>query len=233
MTLESSEGRVVIVGAGKLAASLGETLLGLHDRKLVPQLVSELDEISWDVARPRLRMVVHAGSGRLLEDLIASCQRFEIPLVQASTGLQHQLPSVMKFAFVDAPNLALPIVQFLSLLHHAGELLQGPYDVELRESHQAAKATAAGTARVMAQALRSDPERIDSVRDPERQRELGIPSKFLDAHAAHWISIRGLGVEIAFSTKVLGHQAYGLGLAALADRIETLEAGSHLVTDLV
>jgi hypothetical protein len=57
---------------------------------------------------------------------------------------------------------------------------------------------------------------IDSIRDPARQLAYGVPPKFLDGHAYHWIECERDGVQIGIAIRVHGREAYARGALALA-----------------
>jgi hypothetical protein len=123
---------VTVVGSGKLATELLEHLELPEDMKL--QAWSDLGPGA-DAA-----FVVHAGSGRELEPVIAYCECSGATLLELATGsvLENACPA---FPVVLCPNTNILMLKFMSLLASSGPLLRG-YHIRLEESHQHGKTSA-------------------------------------------------------------------------------------------
>lgn len=174
-----------------------------------------------DVELSNERMIgfpfVHFGSGRQLADCLEACKTLQSPLIQGSTG--QTLPERVPVPVVDAPNLSLPIIRFLTQV--LPTLQHSFYDMEatVMDSHQAGKKSVPGTAAAMANALCLNIDRITSVREPAIQRQLGVAEEHLGGHGWHWINFCGQGVNITVSTKVNGRRSYAAGALAIAEAL--------------
>lgn len=218
---------MLIVGRGKLAQEL---LAGLDGTRI--SRVVRWDE--WDSLEGDKYMVVHAGSGRELDDVMEFCSRNGSVLLDLSTG-EAKLPLTVKFPMIICPNVNMQMIYFMAMVKHASRYFKGQ-DIEILESHQASKSTKPATAVYLAKSLSVPEAEIKSERDPKVQKEvLGIPPSFLDRHAFHQILIRNPEVEIKLETRVLGKSAYASGLAKIIDIVagRKLEPGYYDIVDLV
>ncbi len=174
--------------------------------------------------------VVHAGSGRQLDEALTLCRKHGIPLTHASTGItgDHDIAGI---GYVEAPNLSLPIVKFMHLLELAGPLFASA-KVSISESHQTTKTTVPGTAVFYANALGVSPSQIRSIRDPKEQLALGIPQETLDAHAVHWIHCEEFGAAISFTSEVFGRKTYAHGMLEVGRWAQGLAPGRYHVKEL-
>ena len=180
-------------------------------------------------------LVIHAGSGRQLPEVIQYCRHHQIPLIQASTGVKysHRLPSPKRFVLLDAPNLSIPIVKLIYALAKIGYLFKD-YDMQIAESHQQTKKSAAGTAIHISKSLGRDPKDITSVRDPHIQRLLlGVSQEHLSRHAIHIIGIEEGTCRITLKTEVNGTDSYLAGLKTVIKEIDSVPYGRYLITDLI
>lgn len=204
--------QIIIVGAGKLASEL------LHSLEIAPshQLVS------WPEKAPTAApsVVVHAGSGRELNDAIAYCRETHSPLIELSTGSKVETEH-LEFPVILCPNTNILMLKFMSMLATSGRLFQG-YEIRLTESHQARKTSVPGTAVAMAQALGLSHGDIRSVRDPQEQRTaLQIPKEHLERHAYHQIVIEDPVCRVTMETRVCGASPYADGVAKIISAILT------------
>jgi len=224
----------VIVGSGRLAAYLLDNL-----PKTGAGRDSPVDSVAgWDSFQKKDGgnvVVVHAGSGRQLPEVVAFCQRQKAALIQVSSGMDYEsiLVQPMTFVLVEAPNLSIPVIKLLHILQNNGHLFKG-YETHITESHQARKTTLPATAREMADSLGIPTAKIASIRDPAVQnRELHIAEQYLDRHAKHLIEIREGSCTIRIETEVLGYESYLHGIVSLTRAIERLDKRRYSVTDLV
>lgn len=204
--------QVIIVGTGKLATELLNTLGG--DRTC--------DVVSWADKDPanNKSIVVHAGSGRELRDVMSYCEEMRAPLVELATGSQIELASPA-FPVVLCPNTNILMLKFMNMLEKSGHLF-GSYRITLTESHQAQKTSVPGTAVSMARALGLDTGDVRSVRDREAQRAvLQIPVEHLDRHAYHRIVIEDAACSVIMETRVYGESPYADGVARIISAIRS------------
>jgi 4-hydroxy-tetrahydrodipicolinate reductase len=217
---------VFIVGSGKLASELFAHLALDHPFKI----------FRWQgaPASERRAIVLHAGSGRELGDVVAFCARTGSTLVELATGsdLQSGAPPC---PVVLCPNTNILMLKFMTLLHRAGPLFAGSR-ITVTESHQAGKTSAAGTALAMADALGLAAEAVVSVRDPEEQQAaLRIPREHLDRHAVHLISIEDGACSISMESRVYGSSPYADGVGRIVSAVHThpLEQRIHSIAEFV
>lgn len=222
----STQTQVLIVGSGKLARELLASLASPHIHSVLP----------WagrDAAWSGRRIVVHAGSGREIGDVLSFCARHQLVLIElATTGaLAGVEPS---FPVVICANTNMLMLKFMAMLYAQGHLFSG-YDIRVLESHQASKTSAPGTAISLARSLSVPTEEIVSVRDPLAQEQLGIPARHHARHAYHQITITDGAVELVLETKVLGQAPYAAGLAGIVDglRARNLEPRPYDVLELI
>ncbi len=218
--------QVLIVGSGKLARELLEGLAGPHIHSVLPWAEREA---AWSGRR----VVVHAGSGREMADVLSFCARHQLVLIELATtgalaGIEPSFPVVI------CANTNILMLKFMAMLHAQGHLFAG-YDIRVLESHQASKKSAPGTAISLARALNVPTEEIVSVRDPLAQEQLGIPAHHHARHAYHHITITDGAVELVLETKVLGQTPYAAGLAGIVDavRARNLEPRTYDVLELI
>lgn len=218
---------ILIVGRGKLAEEL---LHGLGSPK-----ISRV--VRWD-GRDTLEdgrcIVVHAGSGRELGDVVEFCATTGSALLNLSTG-DAKFPAAPDFPLVLCPNVNMPMLRFMAMVKRTAGYFRGQ-EIRITESHQASKSTKPGTAIHLANSLGIPETEIRSERDPKVQHEvLGIPSAFLDRHAYHEIVISDPEVEIRLETRVLGKSAYASGLAKVIEIVaqSRLIPGFHDIVDLI
>ena len=218
---------ILIVGRGKLA---GELLHGLGSPK-ISRVVRWEERETLEDGRC---IVVHAGSGRELGDVVEFCSATGSMLLDLSTG-GSQFPATTTFPVIICPNVNMQMLCFMAMVKQSSRYFQGQ-DIRISESHQASKSTKPGTAIHLANSLGIPETEIRSERDPKVQNEvLGIPSSFLDRHAYHEIVIRNPEVEIRLETRVLGKSAYASGLAEVIEMVSErkLSPGYYDVVDLV
>lgn len=248
MVKNKSTKNIIIVGRGKFAESLVENCkkFSVHENLKINILFwhefknKNIKSLSQD-------LIIHAGSGRELEEIVEYCDKTKSVFVQASTGLDLELKKILKnnisnldFVFINAPNLALPIVKFMKILEQTGELFDSKdFKITISESHQSSKKTVPGTAVKFAEALNLNSSKIKSIRDKFEQKDLGVDEEYLDGHAVHWIELEGLGGKLRFKTEIMGRDAYAHGVMKISEnfeKISELEKASqkfYNITDLV
>lgn len=198
--------QVLIVGSGKLASEL---LKGLP-------LTTPFTVHSWSI-QPLVQgrsIVVHAGSGRELDDVIAYCGETNSVLVELATGSKIE-NALSTFPVVLCPNTNILMLKFMNMLANSGKLFEG-YRIKLTESHQSEKRSTPGTAVAMAQSVGLSAEDVISVRDRKEQlTALGIPPEHLGRHAVHSITIDDGTCRILLETRVYGSSPYADGVSKI------------------
>jgi 4-hydroxy-tetrahydrodipicolinate reductase len=179
----------------------------------------------FDHSNPRYGtpVAIHFGSGRELPYLIKRCEQLQIPIIQGSTKLTVQLPSNPNVVIINAPNLSLPMIRFITSFPEFAQKIRPGMKMVITESHQSTKADTSGTARAVTKALGIPDSEIKSIREPEIQLALGVPEEHLAGHAYHDFTFIGQDVEIKVTTKIRGRAAYINGALALASTIAKIE----------
>lgn len=196
--------RVIIIGKGKLAKSLHTGLADAYN----PTPWEKFDQ------KPRGEtIVIHAGSGRQLPDAVEFCNNSSAILVELATGgdlgaLDIRCPVIL------CPNTAIPLLKMMRILQQHGRTFAA-HKIRILESHQKEKTTIPGTAIELARSLGAAPEDIESLRDEKSQLACGVPQEHLGMHAYHKVLIEDDGCAVEIQLKVLGHDAYVQGVAAL------------------
>lgn len=218
--------RIAIVGRGRLATELLEELEPIEGVTLQP----------WDsiAATDPVAVVVHAGSGRELGQVMEFCERTQATLLELATGsaVENLVPS---FPVVLCPNTNILMLKFMSMIAASGSLFRG-HEISFEESHQSRKTSVPGTANAIAQSLGLPTESIRSERDPQRQmNEFAVPAEHLDRHAVHRISISDGGCTLRLEARVLGEAPYALGVGHLLRTLRSrqLAPGLHRIEQLV
>lgn len=218
--------QVLIVGSGKLASEL---LKGLS-------LSDPFTACSWS-SRPLLQgrsIVVHAGSGRELDDVIAYCEETNSVLVELATGSKIENARTT-FPVVLCPNTNILMLKFMNMLANSGKLFEG-YRIKLTESHQAVKRSTPGTAVAIAQSLGLAAEDVSSVRDQNEQvTALDIPPEHLGRHAVHSITIDDGACRVLLETRVYGSSPYADGVSKIVSAVATrpLENRAYAVDEFI
>lgn len=219
--------KIFIVGSGKLADAI------LTFNLLIPSC----EVVRWGTEHQTLNnkaIVVHAGSGRQLNECLAFCARTKSVFIELSTGLGTE-KAIPNFPLISCPNTSVLLVKMLWMLKMFGKNFEH-YEISITESHQSTKTTEPGTAYNFADSLKVPYTKVISVRDPEiQQNEIGIPQAFLSRHAYHKIIIRNNGEEVTIETKVLGHDSYTNGLRTIIEACINykLEDKNYTVLDLI
>jgi 4-hydroxy-tetrahydrodipicolinate reductase len=211
--------QVVIVGSGKLAEEL------LSSLKVAPPL--QVKNWSRRSALDGKAIVVHAGSGRELGDVVSWCRDSGSVLVELATGsiLENQSQDI---PVVMCPNANILMLKFMHMIERSGHLFQRHHAV-LTESHQSTKTSAPGTAIALARSLALLPSQIISVRDEEQQAtQFGIPAENLARHAFHRIDVQDGSCSIRLEAKVVGASPYASGVAQVVKAISQRPLDSRL-----
>jgi Dihydrodipicolinate reductase len=219
--------KIFIVGSGKLANALLTSGLSFPSCEIT----------KWETAYQSLNekaIVVHAGSGRQLEECFGFCSKTKSVFIELSTGLETE-KTEPDFPLIICPNTSILVLKTLQMMNTNSRYFEN-YDISITESHQSTKKTEPGTAYAFAKALKFSLDRIVSVRDPEiQQNQIRIPKDYLNKHAYHKIVIKDGDDEIAIETKVLGHKSYANGVKKIIEAIlkYDLENKKYTVLDFI
>lgn len=170
--------------------------------------------------------------------------RHDLPFVMGTTGgdrdaLSKSVESSAISAVV-APNMAKQIVALQAMVAYAAENFPGlfsGYSLEIKESHQAAKADTSGTARAMAEYFKKlgvdfDESDIIKVRDPEKQRAMGIPEAHINGHGWHTYTLASADKNAVFKFvhNINGRDIYAQGtfdaVMFLSEKMKRRETGN-------
>jgi len=237
----------------RAASALAEGIIGefieISDRNV--QLVAP-DKREQIVSRlPRGTIAVDFTKPEAVNDNAEFYIENNLPFVMGTTGGDRaKLEAAVKHSktcAVISPNMAKPIVMFLAMMDHAGYAFEGAFDgytLEVVESHRKGKKDPSGTALHVVEHFRSlgvsfRNDQITSVRDPEIQKEIGVPEQYLDQHGWHSYTLRsGDGnVLLRFVHNVNGRSVYVDGtldaINFLAEKIAMIiPLSDHLFTML-
>jgi len=219
--------KFIIAGSGKLSNSIQKYI---NKEKYKPlQRWSEFDKDTDEKV-----IIIHAASGRELDDCISYCQKTGSVLIEMSTGSRIENIDVDFPAFI-CPNTSLLLCKLMRVIKLSGNMFKNN-NVKIMESHQEEKKSLPGTAASFANSLQIPINEIISIRKKEEQLRIGIDQKHLDLHAYHKIMINGnYDSEIIIETKVGGHQSYVKGLEKILDYIiaNKLENRKYRLEDII
>ncbi len=148
-----------------------------------------------------------------------------IPFVIGTTGgdrnkLEERVRN-SEISAVIAPNMAKPIVGFQTMIEYAAcnfPNLFKDYSLEIVESHQDTKKDTSGTAKAMVNYFNMlgmvfTKDQIKMIRDPEKQKKLGVPGEHLSGHGWHTYTLKSRDgtVKFQFTHNVNGRDVYALG----------------------
>ena len=219
--------QLFVVGSGKLANALLTSNLSIESCEVV----------KWESHSPPVNkkaIVVHAGSGRQLQECLDFCARTKSIFIELSTGMETERMNP-GFPLIICPNTSILVLKALHMIKANGSHFEG-YEITITESHQSTKKTEPGTAVAFAASLKFPPDNIVSIRDPEvQQNAIGIPEAYLDKHAYHKIVIQDGNDEITIETKVLGHSSYAKGVKAIIEMLlkSELENKRYSIGDFI
>lgn len=201
---------IIVVGTGKLAHELLHTLPNLCSVKVVSW--ANVDNVEGDV------VVIHAGSGRELNNVISYCKKTKSTLIELATGSALTSHAV-DFPVVICPNANILMLKFMAMVASSAHYFKG-CKLKIIESHQSGKTSVPGTAVNIAKSLGFPSENIISIRSPKEQQELlKIKPEHLTRHAYHRIEIEDGGCSIALETLVCDSAPYAEGVAAIISAI--------------
>jgi 4-hydroxy-tetrahydrodipicolinate reductase len=219
--------KIFIVGSGKLANAILTSNISFQSCETLP----------WEARYQSLHekaIIVHAGSGRQLEECVEFCSRTKSALIELSTGLGSEKMNP-DFPLIICPNTSMLVLKTIHMLKANGRHFEN-YEISITESHQSTKKTEPGTAYAFADSLKFPCNKIVSIRDPGIQHQnIGIPQDYLGKHAYHKIVLKDGNDEVTIETKVLGHDSYASGVKAILKTVlkHPLENKKYTVLDLI
>lgn len=144
--------------------------------------------------------------------------RFGNPFVMGTTGGDRKkLEETVKNSEtceVIAPNMAKQVVALQWAMEgFAGKnpgALKG-YTLKIIESHQQGKKDTSGTAKAMVKyfnqlGIEFDVSQIEKIRDPAKQREMGVPEQYLKGHGWHTYLVTPPKKEMTHALALIGPQ---------------------------
>jgi len=152
--------------------------------------------------------------------------RFGLPFVMGTTGGDRRKLQAMvessSISAVIAPNMAKQIVGLQAMMEYAADNFPNlfkDYALEVKESHQQAKADTSGTAKAMVGYFNKlgvpySTDEIVMVRDPHEQKtQWGIPEEYLAGHGWHTYTLVSgdQTVQFEFTHNVNGRKVYVRG----------------------
>lgn len=201
----------------------GQTVEMAAGKEIKCHAISELRSLLTEYMFPNPIIVDYTSPQSALPNITAYA-RAGVPFVIGTTGYDREaaieLVKASSASAVIAPNMGAPIVLIQAALRYLAETFPGAldgYSLSITESHQKPKKDASGTARAFQPLLErvgaKPAEEIVSIRDEEKQRELGVPEEHLAGHGWHWYELRSPGgdVVLEFSHRVNGRRVYAEG----------------------
>ena len=225
--MQNKQINIFVVGSGKLANTLLTSNLSL------PLCNISKWESKFQILEEKA-IVIHAGSGRQLEECFKFCSRTKSVFIELATGLKTEKEE-LDFPLIICHNTSILVLKTLSILNAFGRDFND-YEISIIESHQSAKATEPATAYAFADSLKYPKDKIVSIRKDEIQRDIiRIPEEYLSKHAYHKISIRDGNGEIIIETKVLGHDSYVKGVKKIIEAVlkSNLENRKYTVLEII
>lgn len=218
--------QVFIAGTGKLATELLHRLNSNNEYTASPW--------SGEAVTEGRAIVVHAGSGREINNISSFCGRTLSVLVELATGSSLEA-SNPNFPVVLCPNTNILMLKFMCMLERSGSLFKGS-EIHITESHQSSKTSVPGTAVSIANALGVFASEITSVRNAAQQiADIAIPQEHLARHAFHRIQIHDGPCSISMETRVYGDSPYASGVQQIIAAIKKrpLQARSYLINEFI
>ncbi|MDH7462127.1 dihydrodipicolinate reductase C-terminal domain-containing protein [Chitinophagaceae bacterium 26-R-25] len=219
--------KIFIVGSGKLANAILSA----------PSSFPSCDVLKWETdyaTTNEKTIIVHAGSGRQLDECIEFCKKTGSIFIELSTGLLTESMAA-DFTLIVCPNTSILLLKTMNMLKLYGHYFSKD-KISIIESHQSAKESVPGTAYNFAHSLNFPSTDIKSIREADAQlNEVGIPAAYLDKHAYHKITIEDGPDQVTIETKVLGHDSYVNGVTKIINAVleNSFEKRAYNVLELI
>ena len=215
--------RVIIIGSGKFARDISK---GLSKNNISHTFsLNHYKKFSDTV-------IVHAGSGNDFMKAFNFAEENGIPLIELSTGTGINYPDMQNSFMLRLPNLSPSVWNLYETIEKF--LLVNSEKVSnivIFESHQSSKQDVSGTAIELKQIIIGAQSKtpynynvyIESIRDPQKQFELGVPTEYINSHAYHWVRIKFKSMIITnainYSVKLHGRNEYAESLLNVINKI--------------
>lgn len=205
--------KIIIVGCGKLAGAIVKKC----DKETIP--CSIYPEVFTDTSDI---VILHAGSGREQHEALEFAQIKFAPFIQLATdtdpipNVNYNIP-VLLVPNADMQNLRLYRILKDSLNKRSKNI----NCVKITESYQERKFGASEVAKFFLNTFRLNKIRttLESVREPQKQLELGISQDFLNNHSYHKVTIDYFDHFVSYETKAYGLESYACGAIVIAAKI--------------
>ena len=219
---------------------MGEKTLinGFEVNFISPDKMRELDREQFSQYRHVLVVdFTHPKAANGNAEFYADCG---MNFVMGTTGHDDKAMKKMveksKVCAVIAPNMGMQVVTFQAAMEYMAETFPGAfsgYTLAIGESHQEGKADTSGTAKAMVEYFNKlgipfSKDEIVMVRNPEDQKEMGVPKDALSGHGWHTYKLWSPdeSVHFQFTHNVNGRAIYAKGtLEALKFLRKKVEAG--------
>ena len=180
---------------------------------------------------PELIMVDYTQPGATwqnCEDYI----HYGTPFVMGTTGGDRNMMSLAiaesRISAVIAPNMSVPIVALMAMIEKGAADFPGALDgfeLLITESHQSSKPDKSGTGKAIGEKLKilganyGSEEDIIAIRDPKKQRFLGVPEEALGGHGYHTYELMSpdRSVYLKIEHDIDGRQTYVEGTLRAID----------------
>jgi len=219
--------KIFIAGSGKLATAILSA----------PLSFPSCDVLKWETSYATTNekaILVHAGSGRQLNECIEFCKKTGSVFIELSTGLVTENMAA-DFTLIICPNTSILLLKTMNMLKLYGHYFSKD-KISITESHQSAKKSVPGTAYNIAESLNVSSADIKSIRETDAQlNQVGIPAEYLDKHAYHKIIIEDGPDQVIIETKVLGHHSYVNGVTKIINAVleNSFEKRKYNVLELI
>jgi 4-hydroxy-tetrahydrodipicolinate reductase len=200
--------------------NIGEIVVELHHPDKREAAVADIKKIYGEF------LSVDYSHPSAVNDNAVFYSKEDLPFVMGTTGGDRQLLEdtvrSSSISAVIAPNMAKQIVGFQAMMEYAAvnfPNLFKQYCLEIKESHQQAKADTSGTAKAMVGYFNSlgipySQDNILKEREPTNQKsQWGIPEAYLTGHGWHTYSLisEDETVKFEFTHNVNGRDIYAKG----------------------
>lgn len=235
--------RVVVVGAGRMGALVGE-LIDKEDGFERVATLSSADVGELDEGLAPADLVIDFSAPEALAHVAAYVRRTGAALVSGTTGLDAaQMGEVRALGevarVVHASNFSLGVAVLRRLVAEAARALSG-FDVEIVETHHNQKVDApSGTAKALLDAV--DPQGLDAVAygregvvGPRPAHEVGMHSlRGGTVAGTHTVCFFGTDEEVELTHRATSRTIFAAGAVAAARALLAREAGLYTFEDLM
>lgn len=192
-------------------------------------------------------VVIDFSNPSNLDDLLAFCQKNNLPAVIATTGYNDEQIKKIHSAAKNIPifftfNMSLGVNVLVGLAKNAAKVLGEGFDIEIIEKHHNQKIDApSGTAIMIAEALNNSIEEDmqyvydrHSYREKRKNNEIGIHSvRGGTIVGEHEVIFAGNDEIISLSHTALSKSLFATGAVKAAEYIATCESGMYDMSSML